>query len=502
MTVRNNRASVVLSPRVVTREGCSFTPSDDDWVLWGLSPGRFTLRFRRMRGIDPSLLPSVKATLSWYAQHASPNHVRGMFAGLQRLFQCGWRHARRRLTLITAETLISFRTDLGEREWELSSTGGVIRRWHALGYPGVDKSAVSYLRAARVKGNPKGVAIARLDPRMGPFSDLEFEALQHSVNDAFSARKLTESDFVLTWLFQIVGARPVQMAALKTCDFVVTGASDGTRAYSLRVPRAKQRGQKLRESFKVRPIIPQIGELLGHHVRSVEARFRSLIANPYDAPLFPAERPEPLAEPGFEWHLSATRLARRLSTAVGSVAPTSERTGRPVHVSMIRFRRTLGTRAAAEGHGPLVIAELLDHSSTDSVRVYVEARADLAERVDRALALQLAPLAKAFAGTVVAGEVAGAPRITDPRFDQTMAHPVGSCGTISTCGFGAPIACYTCRSFRPWRDGPHEAVLDHLLAERARLVDAADRRIASVNDRTILAVAEVVLLCREDHHDV
>lgn len=75
--------------------------------------------------------------------------------------------------------------------------------------------------------------------------------------------------------------------------------------------------------------------------------------------------------------------------------------------------------------------------------------------------------------------------------------PMGSCGRDGPCSFMAPIACYTCKSFQAWVDGPHEAVLDYLLAERGRLIAATDMRIATVNDRTILAVAEVVQLARE-----
>ncbi|HEY2606133.1 MAG TPA: site-specific integrase, partial [Paraburkholderia sp.] len=54
---------------------------------------------------------------------------------------------------------------------------------------------------------------------------------------------------------------------------------------------------------------------------------------------------------------------------------------------------------------------------------------------------------------------------------------------------------YTCNSFEPWLDGPHEQVLEYLIVERERLIAAGDARIASINDRTILAVAEVIQLC-------
>jgi len=131
------------------------------------------------------------------------------------------------------------------------------------------------------------------------------------------------------------------------------------------------------------------------------------------------------------------------------------------------------------------------------------------ERVDRAVALKLAPLAQAFAGVIITDESQAirsgdsSSRICDPRFDPTM-KPIGNCGQFGFCGLLAPIACYTCRSFQPWVDGPHDRVLDFLLSERERLTSQADQRIASVNDRTILAVADVLTRCtkaREEEQD-
>jgi len=75
--------------------------------------------------------------------------------------------------------------------------------------------------------------------------------------------------------------------------------------------------------------------------------------------------------------------------------------------------------------------------------------------------------------------------------------PMGNCGKFGFCGSLAPIACYTCSNFQPWLDGPHDAVLMHLISERERLLVGSDIRIASINDRTILAVAEVVKQCED-----
>jgi hypothetical protein len=202
----------------------------------------------------------------------------------------------------------------------------------------------------------------------------------------------------------------------------------------------------------------------------------------------------------FDFTCSAGDISRDIGSILGKLGITSERTGALLHMTAVRCRRTVGTRAASEGHGVLVIAELLDHSDTQSAGIYVEATPQILQRIDHAVALQLAPLAQAFAGTLIANET-DALRAADPTSricsPQTAGSltPVGSCGKYGFCGLFAPLACYTCVNFQPWLDGPHSEVLDYLLAERDRLSRAADLRIASVNDRTILAVAEVVSLC-------
>jgi hypothetical protein len=183
----------------------------------------------------------------------------------------------------------------------------------------------------------------------------------------------------------------------------------------------------------------------------------------------------------------------------------SERTGESLKITPQRFRRTLGTRAAQEGYGELIIAELLDHTDTQHVGVYVGSVPEIAERIDRAVAMALAPLAQAFAGVLISDESqatrAGDPasRIVDYRTDQSK--PMGSCGQYSFCSFNAPIACYTCANFQAWLDGPHEALLARLISERERLEVTTDKRIAAINDRTIFAVAQVIQMCKAAKQD-
>lgn len=174
----------------------------------------------------------------------------------------------------------------------------------------------------------------------------------------------------------------------------------------------------------------------------------------------------------------------------------SERTGRPVHLNPNRFRYTLGTNLAREGKGIYIIAAALDHSDTQNAGVYVRNTPEIVGRIDKAVALQLAPLAQAFRGMLVKSEY-DATRGIDPTSRISNGSDLfGSCGCYGFCNALAPIACYTCKYFQPWVDGHHEALLDQLIIERDDVLErTGDSKIAAVNDRIILAVSDVIVRC-------
>ncbi|MCE0482607.1 MAG: hypothetical protein LV479_00025 [Methylacidiphilales bacterium] len=483
-----------------TFAGSAFHPKDDVWEVWS-ARGGLRFDFSNITGAGERLIPPIKTVLSWYVQHRSSLHAHRMLHYTRHFFGVTLFQTGKSVTSINNQHLMGYRDSLGaEHEYYLSSLAGFLKKWHAFGHPGVDSSAIDFLRKIRLSNNQKGAAVLTMDPFEGPFTDLEFEAIHASLNEGFRKADLSLQDYLATRLFMMLGSRPIQMALLKVGDLSVADNPDGTKTYSLKMPRAKQRGVAPRGEFKRRPLIPDLGALVAEHCKRVHLRFDTVIEDPDDAPMFPLKASDPKAPQGLEWHLGSIGLSARVIKAFGAIAPVSERTGEPIHMTPMRFRRTLATRAAAEGHGALLIAEMLDHTDTQSVQVYIEARPDIVKRIDKAIAIQMAPLAQAFAGAVVFGDDKTRPRITDPRFDAT--RPVGSCGQHSHCAFSAPIACYTCSQFNAWVDGPHEAILEHLLSEEERLSEIVDDRIAQINRRTILAVAQVVKLCDEHRQTV
>lgn len=507
MMVRSKQATVTpqcaLSPTLPalarTLSGVEFDPRANRWEYRDTTT-TVSLNFAEWPTTDTFHI-SAKSTLLWYAEHMSPSHLMNMHERLMHFIKLYPTDSNDLLAEINSTDLINYRAKLSEKtEWYLSTLSGFLKKWHSLSYPGVTNDAAVLLNQLRLKGNRKGEAVLTHDPHDGPFTNIEIQSIQAELDRAYEQGRVALEPYLLVYLFMLLGQRPTQYAALKIRDVSVTRAKDGTAVYILRVPRAKQRHQISRTEFKERVLIPQIGELLVRHASHVRTTFRKQLADPEDAPLFPAQRKFSNEPKGFEHHRTAQTISNLLEKTLGFLSACSERTGEPLHITATRFRRTMATRAAMEGHGELIIAELLDHTDTQNAGVYIEARPEIVERIDRAIAMYMAPMAQAFAGVIIEGDSQasrlGDPlsRICDPRFDPSM-KPMGNCGKHGFCGSLAPIACYTCVNFQPWLDGPHEAVLDYLINERDRLAGQNDLRIASINDRTILAVAEVIQLC-------
>jgi integrase len=491
----------VLPALIRTKSGVEIDPRQDVWSYRDNSTS-VNLNFRSIEGTALELIEGIKSVLIWYVENRAADSLCNMFYHISHLCRNLSANRTEKLSVISAIDLINYRASLdASNDWYLSSLAGFLKRWYDLSIPGVTADAKALLVQLRLKGNPKGVAVLTMDPNSGPFTDIESQAISSALNDAYAAGSVALDEYLLAWLMMLLGQRPVQYAALKVCDIIVGKAKDGSVCYSLKIPRAKQRHSPIsRMEFKDRLLIPQIGELLAQYAIAIQIKFEGVLSDPSQAPLFPQKKAAAIAPVGFEYHLTSIGLSDSIKGVLKKLNVLSERTGKPIHITPRRFRYTIGTRAAAEGHGALIIAEILDHTDTQNVLVYTQSTPQMLERIDRAMAFVMAPMAQAFAGTLIHDESeatrADDPRshIVDPRFDTSF-KPMGNCGSYSFCGFSAPIACYTCKNFQPWLDGPHEAVLDHLISERERLKVSSDLRIAAVNDRTILAVTHLVILC-------
>jgi hypothetical protein len=282
--------------------------------------------------------------------------------------------------------------------------------------------------------------------------------------------------------------------------------------FLIHIPRAKQRGEVFRDSFKTFAMTLELWTVLNAQRKDAIASVERILgyelqeADRVALPLFPDieafEGIESVSElrsllSTDNLHLKSDQVTVTLKKVIKAARITSERTGDLMELVATRFRYTKGTRAAREGFGQMVIAELLDHTDTQNVDVYTQNVPEHAQALNKAMALQLAPYAQAFQGVLVDCE-------SDAKRGDDLASRIkfqgentATCGQYGFCGASAPIPCYSCQHFQPWLDGPHEAVLADLLQEREQVEQiTGDATIAAVNDRTIFAVINVIQRCQ------
>ncbi len=485
-----------LSGYAKTKQGFVFDSDEDSWSISD-TVKRFTFDFTKIT-CSKLFLNSFKKVIVFYLEGSSANHAHNLFSKTKMLVN----HSGETINVLTSADFINYKASLkSSSQGVLSSIAGCLRKWQQLEYEGLSPDLNELLKDIRLKSNPKGEAVRTMDPVNGPLSEFEFQALHKALNDAHESKEISLRDYCLTRLFLIIGMRPIQYAGMKLSDLSVSEGEGGNDIYLLRIPRAKQR-TLARTQFLERIITEKFAKELFKYIAEVEAQFPGF-SRPSELPMFPDRtkivRDDWIA--GFQWHSTANQIGQELAEIVECLDVMSERTNEPLQVTSRRLRRTLGTRTAQEGHGVLIVAEVLDHTDIQNAGIYVEATPEIIERIDKAIAFKMAPMAQAFKGILITEE-SMAKRGNDPTSriyapKQTGGFkPAGNCGTMTMCSLLAPIACYTCVNFQPWLDGPHEKVLESLLAERDRLTESSGKRIAAIEDQTILAVAHVVNLCK------
>lgn len=487
-----------LDDNFYSLDGYPVNLHDDRWVL----SKDISFRVGALCDIFPGDSDHLRNVLASYAMVNSPSYARFIFAGFL--------HYVRRLgeeALFSVESILSYRSRLGRGgDSNTSSVRIIMRQWDRLGYPGVSTDALFLLDKLVLKGNVKGRAVESMCPDEGPLTDIEVQGLVDASMYAFARGDLCLENMCLVMVLVMTGRRPAQISALKIKDLIC----EAPGKYWINFPQAKQKGKPWRSSFKKFAIVEDLWQLLQLQAEQVRCEFAEGLALAGVSaniegrlPLFPKMQSADLNVNVQELlesdrlHIPSHKIYYKLKDTAKLLGVRSERTGISMHLNPKRFRYTLGTNLAREGQGVYVIAEALDHSNTQNAGVYVKNIPDIVKRIDKAVALQLAPIAQAFQGVLISTE-REALRGNDPssRISNGRAN-VGNCGSYGFCGALAPIACYTCAHFQPWIDGAHEEVLDRLIEERDRVAEqTGDLKIASANDRLILAVGDVIRRCK------
>lgn len=489
-------------------------------------------------------------TLAFFAKNGSAGHCIDLARGLRRLLTfagtriCG--------DEIPVAEVANFRHVLFERDGHDEAVASRLRpflkKWHALGHPGVSLDAAIEMSSWTLQNRERGIAVNRLDPNEGPLMPSEHLNFNVLALNAFEQGEVLLADYVCIRINEITGRRPEQLAQLKMKDMDDSRFEDPEpdnpkkRILLLRVPRIKG-GRKWRHNFRAVSLSADIWNLLTTHRLEVTARFDALLADiglelqskdlafiHGELPLFPGRftgvsnirksinRVRALLTEGRHgdavgqlrtdaasdfWHKQANALVNVTLQRVLQVVDATNRNGEPLKATPYRFRYTLEYEMERIGCSPPVIAWNMDHDSLESLVSYSRNGPDRAARLSKATARGMAKIARMFQGRVVDSE-ADAEGGDDPDNSRLFIHDGkegATCAAKRGCGMTAiPRCCYAgCAQFRPWVDGPHEEFLEELLEERDRdlqiLRPVEDRAIIEANDSVIIGVVQVLHLC-------
>lgn len=490
----------------ISKDGYEFDPATNYWklnkdavVAIGIAaqlPAKTQLGFR--------------LTLCRYAEELSAMHTYNMAERLKRMLRDTG------ATEINSAALLNWRAALAESEqWQLGGLRGFLLSWHDYGFEGISQEVSDLLNGWRIAGNEKGAAVSGGCPETGPLTDIEMSSLMAWLNSAVARGQVEFEDYAYLLTLALTARRPTQISAIRGKDLICE-IHDGAVLHRITIPRAKQRGSGFRREFRSLAVIEDLYLVLREQHRRTVAKIERKIGRTLapslkaEVPVFISLTEVPAAADRDEisdlllgsrpdvLHATTTALASALERCARASAARSERTGEFIRLTATRFRHTRGTKLRREGFGPFVIAELLDHSDIQNVKVYTENTAQEAVVIDKLIGAQLAPFAQACMGRLVRSE-RDAIRGDDPlsRVPNHLQNAVGTCGNYGFCASGFR-ACYTCFHFQPWIHGPHHEVLDELYEEktRARQAGCADV-VVNANDLLILAVEQCVQLCTE-----
>lgn len=503
---RNSKPEEAQKP-CLSRDGYEFFTNTRKWVI---SRDR-TLYLSWVDDLlDEPLRSSFIDLCKFYAEKYSGAHTANLNHKMK-LFVLFCTENSTSMSSITTENLINYRPTLDvKREYLLGTLKGHFKQWHRLDLPGMPDEVIDLLNEWKFKGNRNGEAVATRSVTNGQLTDNELQALYDKLINAYGENKVTLRKYTILRLAIATGRRPSQLCDLRAKDLLLVEKNNSeAKQYFLEIPRRKQQGKRFREEVKRFAITEELGDILTKLIKANKKSFISVtgltkLKNFGELPLFPDERKysefnklnaKKLMD-SEHLHLNTNQFYRILTTTVKKLGVISERTGKPLHVFPTRLRRTTGTRAGREGYGVLAIAEILDHSSIDHAHVYVDNVPESVDKINKAVAMQLGPIAQAFAGELVEDSSQAKRGDSQTSVIRDEDNALGNCGHYGFCGALGPIACYTCKQFQPWLNAPHNEVLRKLDADKERiLAETGDETIASINDRTMLAVAQVIKMC-------
>ncbi len=391
-------ASDGLPATTETVEGFPFRPHDPVWRIVSIDK----LLCFNVAGI-PAAAPLRSAIVEYLhlsVQKLRPvNARRDLDAVLGLLAHAAAQAGGAKAHALTAAQVISYDASVprGRCRRRVSLLKDALFHMHAAGVGGLAPCLVGYLPHWHVEGQDVGRAVRTLSETEGALDDQEQRDLSAALTASFEAGLTSLRDYNLIRLMGATGVRPLSFAVAKAKDLQVFGKPDGTVAYVWHAALLKQRGVALRKTFFPLELDPGLGRAIFDQCVDSAGVARELGMEPGEAPIFfsvPRPRRQGLPElRGFAGHMDAAAVHASVVATVRRLAVVSQRTGRPLHASPVRWRRTAATNMFKAGASVAAVSAFLGQTCDTSALLYVEVGPAFVTRIDAAIGVEHQALA-------------------------------------------------------------------------------------------------------------
>ncbi|KAE8438441.1 site-specific integrase [Vreelandella piezotolerans] len=451
--------------------------------------------------VSPMVLDSFRKTMSELVEEVSERYARDLFDRiLSLLHYC--------TDEITIKSFELWRTNLSTRQIStptrmnyLQQCRSALIAWSDGGYPGLERELGNHVHQIKTSSrNNTGQIVREQCPVRGPFSQIEEVSLLRWIHAAYADGTLSLQVYAIFLIQVEFGCRPVEIGAMRACDVI----EDRTEhIYELAIPTAKG-SRNYRAANRKLELPPDLYALL----KQVIAEGQNKVAQAWGQTIPPQlSKKLPLfigrsllaagSIEAFEHRLTKTprtfdvHIHSHIISSIQKCPVTTDRlAGDILPISLYRFRRTVATRLAEAGASDELIASVLGHVTTDTVKVYTSHTYEDQAACDGIMVEAWEPVLDLKEKRLLGEPIVGQAKINLNRDDQ-----VGNCAQL--CGSGI-FSCYACPKFHPFIDAPHNKALAQIVEERQKRISQglSGQQVDSL-DLPIAAIKATIRLCEE-----
>lgn len=192
-----------------SRDGYVFSLNDQ---VWKISKDK-TVNLSWVSRLGHVLGNGVIKTLSFYAENHSADYASNMNKRMERFFLLANK------VQITSASVISYYSSLDDdHRHHFGFVRAFLKKWHSLGYEGVDDELIELVVSLKSKGNIKGRAVMSMGLDDGPLTDIEMSSILDLTRAGYLKGALSLEEYTLISVLAYSGRRIVQVCALKVKD--------------------------------------------------------------------------------------------------------------------------------------------------------------------------------------------------------------------------------------------------------------------------------------------